>query len=107
MESKTLEISDGAWLTCRRPSNELTTFPIPCGDECCNIPKLLFSAPYVSWPGIGRELACCCCPCCTHCVSWSGIGREFACSCGLVEHSESPGLLLEKNLPAVVVLVEQ
>jgi hypothetical protein len=73
---KTLEITDGDWLACRRPSNELTQFPIPCGDEYCNIPKLLFSAPCVAWSGIGRELACCCGPCWTPCVSWTDYWKR-------------------------------
>jgi hypothetical protein len=41
------------------------------------VKKVLFSAPCVSWPGIGREFACCCGPCWTPCVSWPAIGREL------------------------------
>ena len=76
MGSKTLEISDGDWPTCRRPSNELTKFPIP------SVVKNV-ATPCVSLPGIGREFACCCGPCWTPCVSWPAIGRELSCCCGL------------------------
>lgn len=76
MGSKTLERSEGDWPTYKRPSNELTKFPIP------SVVKNV-ATPCVSWPGIGREFACCCGPCWTPCVSWPAIGREFSCCCGL------------------------
>ena len=80
---KTLEITDGDWLTCRWNSNELTKFPIPCGDEYCNIPKLLFSAPCVACPVLEESLPA---------------------VVVLAEHPASLGPLLKESLLAVVVL---